>query len=148
MKRLITVLFFTLAMATVCLNAMGKGPDKKQVYAFGYGTCLGDSIVYISAIQVLEGAEFDKKTGFLNDRNIYSYQMEQGLRTYFNKHFTCAVFYSDNKAKLEKRYFSLKKQLGRDKAVRVEELPSATFRFTAIPVVTDGNAVAADEKAE
>ncbi len=131
--------FVTLSsiVLTACLfmtgtrPAFGKERDN-TVYAFGFGTCLGDSIVYLTTIQPIDSAKTNRKTGFLIERNAYSAEMEQNLRRKYGQHFTCAVFYDTKKDKLEKQYLKLRKQLARDKSVRLEELPPTDFAFSAV----------------
>lgn len=127
-------LFRTFAAAVVCAMAVttaaAKGPGK-PIFAFGYATCLGDSTVYVSAIQQLEGAQLTKKKSMLVSREQYSHQMEQYMRSTDGKVYTCAIFYAKSRKKAEKQYVSLRRQCNRQKEKMVE-LPADAFAFTAL----------------
>ncbi len=89
-------LFRALIAAIFIASAQTAGAQKveKEIYAFGYATCLGDSVAYVSAIQLLPGATTDKKTGFLQNRHLYTAEMEKTMRSRYGKHFTCALFFN------------------------------------------------------
>lgn len=113
--------------------AMAKTPGQTDVYAFGCAACLGDTVVYLSAIQSLDGATVDSKTKFLNDREDYARQMENALQEVYGKHYTCALIFSFQRSRLEKKYVKLRR-LYKKKNIRIEELPANVFRF--VPVAT------------
>lgn len=129
MHRIFKILL--TAAAILSATTMAARDRDKTIYAFGFGTCLGDTTVYLSEIQVLDSATINRKTGFLEQREVYSRQMEQALRQRYGKHFTCTIFYAEKKSKAEKQYVNLRKHLNKDKALRPEVLTGADFRFTA-----------------
>lgn len=123
-----------LLLTTLFTTSMAQKSNGRGLYAFGYATCLGDSVAYITGIQYLDSATVNKKTGFMEHREYYARQMEKALASqYVGKHYTCALFFSKDKSKLEKQYTDLRKSLNRDKGVVVDEKAVATFRF--VPVV-------------
>ena len=99
----------TIVCAVAVTTAAAKGPVK-PIYAFGYATCLGDSTVYTSAIQQLEGAQLTKKKSMLVNREQYSHQMERYMRSTDGKVYTCAIFYAKSRKKAEKQMVSLRRQ--------------------------------------
>lgn len=122
------LIFVAMAVASLPLSVSAKSHGEKAVYAFGYATCLGDSTVYLSSVQLLDNASVDRKTGFLNNREDYARQMENALRIAYGKHFTCALFFFKKKEKAEKKYVEIRKRFHKDRLVRVEELPVSAFR--------------------
>ena len=72
--RLITVIIL-LCSAN---NLPAKGKEEKKIWAFAYGTCLNDSVVYVSAISAIPEASIDKKNNFLNNlHRILRHKKEQ-----------------------------------------------------------------------
>lgn len=136
MNRFFSLSLLTLTLLCASLNVSAK---ETAIYAFGFGTCLGDSIVYVSQLQVLPQAQINKKTGFLEDRDQYSAQMEQALQQRYGRAFTCTIFFATKKNKAEKQFLNLKKQLGKDKSVRAEYLPPTDFQFAAVIPSTESD---------
>lgn len=134
MNRIFCTLLLFTAMLLTGSSASAKDRDK-AIYAFGYGTCLGDTVVYLSDIQVLDSATINRKSGFLEQRERYSHTMEQILRQLYHKHFTCTIFYADSKSRLEKQYVNLKKHLNKDKSVRMELLAPGSIKLSSAPYV-------------
>lgn len=128
--------YFTLLIALVLIPAvlMAKTPKdntKHIIYLFGYSTCLSDTVVYITEVQSLDGVELTKEK-FLKDRQEYSAQ----LKTYLEPvcgvaHQTAAVFYGQNKKKVEKKYLKLRKNL-LDKHKAFQEVKATSFQFQVI----------------
>ncbi|MBQ8276972.1 MAG: hypothetical protein IJY00_00775 [Bacteroidaceae bacterium] len=134
MRLLRRLMFAVLVTVLFPLSASAKSGAADKVYAFGYATCLGDSAVYLCAVQMLDGATIDKRTGFLNYREDYSRQMEEALKATYGKDFTCALVFSTKKGKAEKKYLAIRKRLRKDKGMLVNELPVADFRFSPVAV--------------
>lgn len=135
-KFLPLIALFLLTLSTVA-TASAKGDKGNKVYAFGYATCLGDTMVYLSAIQVLDSAQVDAKTGFLINRADYSRQMEQAMKGRFGKPYTCAVMFGTNRSKLEKTYLSIKRHTEHDKSFRLSLLTIKDFKFSPIIFPTE-----------
>lgn len=129
----------TLALAlcfTAALAASARGGSDKTVYAFGYATCLGDTVAYISEIQQLDSARIAPKTKFLEDRSAYAQQLEQALRRRDGRHYTAAVFYATDRKKIEKQFLRVKKTAQRKKSttvgIKFETLSAQDFTFTPV----------------
>lgn len=136
MKSIIKISLLVVVAIAFASSTLAKGHDK-VVYAFGFGTCLGDTVVYVSSVQQLENAQINHKTGFLENRSDYSYEMERKLQTLYNKAFTCTIIFATEKSKAEKQYLKLKKHLLKDKSLRVEYLTSTDFQFSPIANTND-----------
>ena len=104
-------LFVVLALAFLMCSAftMKKDKDKeKPVYAFGVAASFSDTLVYYTPIQLLDSVALDKN-GFLPGRDLYSYQLKNHLEYKLGKlNYTCMIYFSDNKKKLEKEVSKVK----------------------------------------
>lgn len=118
---------------------------KKNLYMFGCSASFTDSIVYITDVQVIEGADYDTKNKKLISRDMYSSQLKQYLTEKMEKpHRTCFVVFSDNEKKIAKRMSKLKalyttKSQGK---FDVRFLGKDAFSFT---VVSDDEETATEE---
>lgn len=125
--------FLSAALCLLLCTAAGYAQkQEKTVYAFGYATCLGDSAVYLSAIQPLDSAQLQPKTGFLLHRSTYAAQMQQALNGKYGKHFTCAIFFSDNQKTIVKEFTKIRHEAEKASDCVLHILPLTDFRFTAI----------------
>lgn len=126
------ILFLALSFfATSTLQAKEK--KENGVYAFAVGSCLNDTVVYISAISPLDSATVNHKTNFLQDRQLYSYQFKMFLDLTYSKSHTCSVFYSTKKEALEKKYVKIRHRYNKkEKDVRFVEVPADQFKFVNI----------------
>lgn len=125
----ISTVALLLLLAVGSLQAKGKDDDK--VYAFSYGTCFNDSTVFISAVEVLEGAVVDSKTKFLVDRSRYSNRMKAYLDTHYDGAHTCAVFFDKKRDSLEKLYAKLRRTIKKDTHTTLVEIPVTEFKLSA-----------------
>ncbi|MBR2359033.1 MAG: hypothetical protein IKJ42_09735 [Bacteroidaceae bacterium] len=112
------------------LYAKGDKPAETQtVYIFGIAASFGDTIVYITDIQEIQGTALVNK-GFLEGRNMYSYQLKSYLENGANlPNRTCTVFFSEKKSKLEKTYAKLKQKYQSDKSISCRMLDAQAFSF-------------------
>lgn len=124
--------YFKIVLLAVCiltsLSAFGKG--NKPVYAFGVSASFTDTIVFYTEVQVLDSVALDK-TGFLPQRESYSYQLKNYLEA--NKNLvnrTCMIYFSDNKRKLEKEYNKLLAKYKKQKNMSVTLVLKDEFLFT------------------
>lgn len=117
-------------------SAQAKGKKTRQVYAFAFGTCLNDSVVYLSAIETLPDAELDRKTQFLNNRSTYSNRLKFYLDGKYNRTHTCAVFFGEKKDALEKTYVQLRRNYNKDKHAVLVEIPLTDFKIS-VPAKTN-----------
>lgn len=111
--------------------------EKKQkttsVYMFGIGAAFGDSLVYITDINKVDSVVYVKKTGYLKDRADYSIQLKEYLEKKLGlEKRTCAVFYSDSKAKLDKKYQKLLKTYTNGSSSSVKKLSVDEFHYVCV----------------
>ena len=116
------VLFFTVCSAFTTKN------KEKSVYAFGVAASFNDSIVYYTEIQMLDSIRLDKN-GFLPKRDLYAYQLKNYLEHRLSKpDYTCMIYFSENKKKLEKEAAKMKGKYKKSK-VSMQEIEPAEFTF-------------------
>lgn len=110
-------------------DVFGKVDGK--VYIFGCSSEFGDSVIYITEIQEVDSTALMKKTKFLPYRSDYSQQLKDKLesKTFSLKNQTCSVFFSDKKAKLEKKYAKIKKRYLTKFQMKVVPLSQSEFKF-------------------
>ncbi len=135
---------FLLVLLGTAVNVFAGNADekkkgkKKPVYGFGYSFSITDSTVYFTDIMELPEAKLQKKTKFLENRQMYSDQ----LKRYLEKgepaapDRTCTVFFSKNHATLKSIYLRIRRrnQLDKKEIVAVKELTPEQFAFNAVKV--------------
>ncbi len=115
--------------ALVLFSAFSFKGKEKTVYAFGVGASFNDTVVYYTTVQVLDSVVLDK-SGFLPKRDLYTYQLKNYLEMELNKpNYTCMIYFSENKAKLEKEAAKVKNKYKKGKGVGLQEIGSAAFAF-------------------
>jgi len=92
-------------------TALDKATEKDVVYMFGVGTNFNDSVVYVTEIIPVSYMKLEKKTKFLPYRAEFSIQLKQYLEgTLGLTNETTCMFFDDNRKKLAKRFYKLKKR--------------------------------------
>ena len=105
-----------------------KIEEPVRVYLYGVSLNFNDSLVYMTDVQYFDSVKISKDGSLQNYAN-YSQQMKIFLEsTLGESNQTCAVIYSDNKKKLEKRYVKMRKKFQADKEKVLMKLGSA-FSF-------------------
>ena len=100
--KYVKILVAIACIFTLCSASSLKKGAPKPVYAFGISASFTDTVVYYTAIQLLDSIHLDKN-GFLPQRELYSYQLKNFLELDMNKpNRTCMIYFSENKSKLEK----------------------------------------------
>ena len=96
-------LIMAVALTFLVCSAFTMKKDKeKPVYVFGVAASFTDTLVYYTDIQLLDSVHLNEH-GFLPQRDLYSYQLKNHLEYNMNKlNYTCVIYFSDNKKKLEK----------------------------------------------
>lgn len=124
MKRIF--LGFIAMLMAIAMQAKDDG----RIYVFGVSTSFKDSIVYISAVQDLQGASLQKKTGFLEYRSTYAAEFQQYLEAKHQSNQTCAIFFATDRNKLEKKYLKLRRRMNKEKPGTLKEISSTDFQFS------------------
>lgn len=122
-------MFFALAFVCMVCSAftMKKG-EEKPVYVFGIAASFKDTVVYYTAVQLVDSVVLDHQ-GFLPRRELYSYQLKNYLEYTMGKpDYTCMIYFSEKKAKLEREASKIISRYRKDN-VSVQMLDNSAFVF-------------------
>ncbi len=121
---------YTLVALVVLLSCSAFTMKEKKaegVYLFGVAASFNDSVVYFTPIQRVDSVKLEK--GFLPKRAQYAYQLKNQVEYSKNKtDYTCMIYFSENKAKLEKEAAKVKGKYVKSK-LHLEEIPAEVFVF-------------------
>ena len=107
----------------------GEPGGDKPVYVFGVGASFKDSVVYFTEVQLVDSVALDKN-GFLPEREMYAYQLKNYLEYQKGKpDYTCAIYFSEHKSKLEKELSKVRKAYGKGGAFVLENVEQKEFIF-------------------
>ncbi len=126
MKKFVSAAFLLLLLLAGTASTMKKN---QHVYAFGVGASFNDTLVYWTSIQVIDSVKLDKN-GFLPQREAYTYQLKNYIEyTLKRSNYTCMIYFSDDKAKLEKEEQKLKGKYKKSKGLHIQQLDAQSFTF-------------------
>ncbi|MCI6143705.1 MAG: hypothetical protein SOU82_00645 [Alloprevotella sp.] len=140
MKKNIPLLLTLCLMWLVCApSAAAKDKDTPgTVWLYGCATCLGDSVVYVTAVQQLDGVKINNKDHQLTHGAELANQLEKMLNQRYGQHFTAGVFFDAKRSKAESRYLKTLKHQGKAKAITsVVKLTADEFRFEPVAETTE-----------
>lgn len=133
---LISALFLIVPNILFAKDKPEKDKEKSKtttIYMFGVGAAFGDSVVYITDVNRVDSVVYEKKTGYLKNRADYSMQLKEYLEKKLGlERRTCAVFYSDSKAKADKKYQKLYKTYNNGGTSSVIKLGTDEFRYVCV----------------
>ncbi len=116
------------AVSVVFFSAFTMKGGDKPVYVFGVGASFKDSVVYFTEVQVVDSVAL--KDGLLPDREQYSFQLKNYLEYQKGKpDYTCAIYFSEHKAKLEKEAAKVRKLYEKGDAYKLESVKTTEFVF-------------------
>ena len=126
-------ILFAVALVFMVCSAFslkkGKEGKGKAVYAFGVAASFNDTVVYFTDIQVLDSIKLDKG-GFLPKRDLYTYQLKNYLEFDLKyPDYTCMIYFSENKKKLEKESAKVKSKYKKNKSIVLMPIDPDAFRF-------------------
>ena len=85
--------------------------------------------MYFTDIQVLDSVKLDKG-GFLPKRDLYTYQLKNYLEYDLKSlDYTCMIYFSENKKKLEKEAVKVKSKYKKNKTIVLMPIAPEAFRF-------------------
>ena len=127
--KYVKILLAVALVFTFCSAFSFKKGTNKPVYAFGVSASFTDTVVYYTGIQLLDSVYLDKD-GFLPRRDLYSYQFKNYLELEQNiPNRTCMIYFSENKAKLEKEATKVMAKYKKNKSVALQKIDPDKFRF-------------------
>lgn len=128
MMKYIRICLFAVMAVTLC-SAFTMKKNEKPVYVFGVGASFKDSVVYFTEVQLVDSVVLDGN-GFLPRREAYAYQMKNFLEYQKGKaDYTCAIYFSENRVKLEKEFSKVRKQYAKGKTYILENVKKSDFSF-------------------
>ena len=127
-----------LLTAIIALFATWAGAQTKSlatkgtVYVFGVGDSMRDSTVYVTPVQKIEGANFQKHTKFLLDRPFFSQQLKAHFIKTLNDHNRlCIIYYSKSEKKANKKLQQVRRNY-LDEGALLKQLPIEEFKFNPV----------------
>lgn len=135
MKKNIPLILTLCLMWLACApSAAAKDKDKAgTVWLYGCATCLGDSVVYFTAVQQLDGVKINDKDHQLTHGAELATQLETALSQRYGGHFTAGIFFDAKRSKAEDSYLKTLKHQGKSKAITsVVKLTADEFRFVTV----------------
>ena len=112
------------------LEAKQKKVVQKPVYMIGVGISLVDSMVFLSDMMLVDSITIEKKTKFLADRQLYSFQFQRYLEeNYKGGPYIPSVLFGTKRKKMERQYLSLHKRYVNSKGLRMMLVDRGQFRF-------------------
>lgn len=127
--KLLLVALLGMASLTTFAASKDKADEPKRVYMYGVSVNFNDSVVYMTDVQHLDSIVINKDGSIQNYAN-YSIQLKvylEGMLGESNQ--TCAVIYSDNKKKLEKRFVKMRKRYQTSKNKLLKQVGTDAFQF-------------------
>ena len=125
---------FSLCLASMFfampLEAKKKKFKQKPVYMIGVAFSLADSTVYVTDVLLVDSVTVSRKSNFLQDRQLYSFQLQRYLQaTYKGGPYVPAVFFDEKKKQMDRQYLSLHKRYMQDKERKMVLVDQSHFRF-------------------
>lgn len=118
--------FVLLLVLTLC-SAFSKKDASKPVYMYSVSASFLDTVVYITDIQLVDSVKLEK--GLLPNWSAYSYQLKNYLEQVERlPNRTCAVYFSEDKKKLEKEALKLKNKYLKNK-IMIKSVNPEQFKF-------------------
>ena len=105
----------TFALLLLFVGSSMAQDRKTSVYLFGFSASFNDSTVYITDIQEVEDAWINNKSGFLVNRDAYSYQLQNYLKQKGGQTPTCITFFALKHKDIQKKYEKIKEKYIRKK---------------------------------
>ncbi len=133
MKITVKIMLFLCLFGMISVQTFGAKKHKvyqKPVYMIGVAMSLTDSVVFITDMHLVDSVTVEKKTKFLKDRQLYSFQLQRYLEaTYKGGPYVPAVFFSPKRKTMERHYLSLHKRYVQSKEFRMVLVDQSQFRF-------------------
>ena len=135
--------------ATIFSLSITAGGATYKAYVFGFAASFKDSTVYITEIQEVDSA-YIGKSKFLFNRDNYSYQLQNYLKSKGISNPTCITSFAKDRKSIEKKYLSLRKKYTKGGKYDIKYVQSTDFLYKGItPLESDlQNEKLAKEKAK
>lgn len=133
MKKILYLIFVVIGLASA-MNVTAKGVEEMvpKMYVFGVSTSFNDSTVFFTEIMELDSAWVDSKTGFIDNREEYSYQLRDHLASKGYPKRTCVFVSGTNLKKVTKKYDKMKSRFAKKGGCDLLLIDKSEFSFKAI----------------
>ena len=122
-------IFLLLTLTVMCCSAFTMKDKDKPVYIFGMAASFNDTVVYFTEVQLLDSVQLSKE-GFLPLRDLYAYQLKNYVEYEIGKpYYTCMIYFSESKAKLEKEASKLKNRYQKTEDITLQAIAPEKFAF-------------------
>ena len=133
-KSLKAIICFALLLLTAVGPMEAKNKSKKVVqkptYMIGVAISQVDSVIFITDLHKVDSVTIQKKTKFLMDRQLYSFQLQKYIEeTYKGGPYVTAIFFGHKLRKMENKYLALHKRYVQSKELRMILVDQGQFRF-------------------
>ena len=136
--KAILCLLAAVLLAVSQAEAKGKKVVQKPVYMIGVGISFVDSMVFITDMHRVDSVTLQKKTKFLCDRQLYSFQLQHHLeQNYKGGPYAPSVFFGTKRKKMERRYLSLHNRYVQAQDLRMVLIDQGQFRFKAEKYISE-----------
>lgn len=106
-----------------------KADEPTRIYMYGVSVNFNDSVVYMTDLLHLDSMVINSDAS-ITGYSSYSLQMKVYLEgTMGEIDRTCAVLYSADKKKLEKKYMKMRKKYQADKSILLKFIGADAFQF-------------------
>ncbi len=130
MNKIIT---FTLILICAIVSVDTSAANKKSdIYAFGFSASFNDSTVYFTDIQLIPNATIEHKTHFLENRDLYSKQLNEYLSDNGLQTRNCVIIFNDKQKNVEKQFTKLRKKYTKNGQYDIKYIGVNEFRFKTI----------------
>lgn len=134
------VVLLTVLLAGYAFTSNAKGYKAAKVYMFGFAASFNDSTVYFTDVQQVAVNLIDDRTRFLANRNEYSNQLRQYLKSSGKQeHPTAVVLYAEDRRQIDKKLTELKEKYTTKAKSKffVETLSAGQFTFSPVEAAQD-----------
>jgi len=128
-KCILIVFIVSLIPSFTFAQKKQESIDVQRIWAFGFAENMNDTLVYLSPVQELEGAELQKGTNFLMFREDYALQIKQKLESTYPGSYITSIIFAQSKDKAEKKYLKVRRELRQRPQTLLIELNQQEFQF-------------------
>lgn len=118
-------------MAAASLLAVAEN-KVQTLYIYGFAASFNDSTVYFTDIQKVDSAYIDSKTKFLIERENYSYQLKDYLKSQGWSTPTCITTYAKSRKDAEKKFVAMKRKYVNGGHYTIKYVSSPEFGYKAV----------------
>ncbi len=106
-----------------------KPPKMHKVAMFGIGVSFTDSVVYQTELQVLDSVWIQPSHNFLEDRSLYSFQLQCFMELQGVKNSICSVVFDKNVNRVRRKWNKVNKRHRQSETQHFRVVPLSEFKF-------------------